>query len=53
MKILEVRNKGKKQKNEQFAHAIETPIQTIKIEQMKEVLTIKESAKKVKTSYMI
>jgi len=53
MKILEVRNKGKQQKNEQFAHAIKTPIQTIKIEKMKEVLTIKESAKKVKTSYMI
>jgi hypothetical protein len=37
MKILEVRNRGKKFKNEQSTHAIKTPIQTIKIEQMKEV----------------
>ncbi len=46
MKILEVRNRGKKFKNEQSTHAIKTPIQTIKIEQMKEVFKIKESAKK-------
>ncbi len=35
MKILEVRNKGKKFLNEKSTHAIKTPIQTIKIEQVK------------------
>jgi hypothetical protein len=49
MKILEVKNKGKKILNEQSTHAIKTPIQTIKIEQMEEVLTTKKTAKKMKT----
>jgi len=49
MKILEVKNKGKKNFNEESTHAIKTPIQTIKIEQMKEVLTTKKTAKKMKT----